>query len=138
MPRDDRLPRQMPSRLGKLQKDLLQYLREREGLKPIRFSKGDVGTPFAEIEMSDEMSSRFYELIFTELATEPPRKQGLPWSVKDFLGRKPTASESTAIGRALEALEVRGLVIRTQSRGKRKRTSHVRLTREGQLIASLL
>ncbi len=84
----------------------------------------------------ETMRSLFELVEFEYMSLEPwreswPLKRGVKWSAKEFLGRSPTATESMSLSRALADLERAGLVKRTHSRGKRKRTSHIKLTKEG-------
>lgn len=60
-----------------------------------------------------------------------PRNRGIKWDAAAFLEHQPTSSNSSTLHNSLKALERRGLIIRGQSRGKRRRTSHVRLTETG-------
>ncbi len=60
-----------------------------------------------------------------------PELRGVKWSPKEFLGRRPTPTESMSLSRALGDLEEAGLIKRTYNRGKRKRASHIKLTKEG-------
>ncbi len=60
------------------------------------------------------------------------------WSVKDFLGHRPSKAESASVSRLLSSLVERGHVVRVDAKkreGKRKRTTEVELTDSGRYVA---
>jgi hypothetical protein len=143
------------SKLGKKQEGVLLYLAFQTPLfvnycKPLRNALHSPG-----MERIQELVHVGYDSLVEQLDTETARVRSgnhsdekmdallirLPeveWSVPALLNRDATASELSSYSRALKALEGRDLVWCrdiTNGRGKRRRTSRVRLTIAGVKVA---
>mgnify|MGYP002738267169 CR=1 FL=1 len=68
-------------------------------------------------------------------SVDPP---GIRWSAQRFLGRPPKRSDSATLSKSQSDLEERGLVKTYKVKGKRQRTSHISITREGATAAELI
>lgn len=62
---------------------------------------------------------------------------GVAWDYQAIMGRSPTPSDSASTSRTLRLMEEQGLIVRS-SRWGTGRTTHIKLTPEGEQIARQL
>lgn len=139
---------QRMKRLGRLQREILLWVGEREDLttpQEIRkrwppTKRVPVRNPFDELRASvalaaslDQASTvkrqpyaAYVEDGYFHTATHP--EPGVRWSARRFLGRQPTPGESSALSNSIKNLAERGLLELIQAGSSGRRTTHVTLT----------
>ncbi len=136
------------TKLSQRQQDILLWLTEQEERPPVELigtsdtataTEGAILIITADASGQGSSRARGKGHIVAPLSTAngectQVKKIGTRWSVKAFFkakyGREPTPSEISSCARSLERLEQQGFVKRTASRGKRKKTSHIKRTEE--------
>jgi hypothetical protein len=123
-------------KVSEQQIDILLWLAEQEERKPIELA-GVSNTLTATESTPLTVNVNVMEApdVATAQLSHKVKKIGKRWNPAAFFGRPLTPSESAAISRRLKSLERQGLIKRTKSRGKRVRTSHIKLTAEGWAFA---
>lgn len=145
--------------MGKLQKRLLLWLSKEEGLETpaailkrwpehrvLHWPPGGLATITGWVDQmmasvkeldriyAEEPHAKYLRREYLE-SVDPP---GVRWSAERFLGHPPKRSDSATLSKSLSDLEERGLVKTYKVKGKRQRTSHISITREGATAAELI
>ncbi len=125
-------PTVIPTDLSPLQKEIIWWIGRKLGL--VAPYESDYGRTQKMMDTLNAMQERLRlarEGLHPPISIATPAFYGAPWSSARFDGQPVTARRSVTLAKSLKRLEARGLVKRTRSRGKRSRTSHVNLTKDG-------
>ena len=139
---------QRMKRLGRLQREVLLWVGEQEGLttpEEIRdrwppTKRVEVRNPFDELRASAALVAglrqgstvkrqpyaAYVEDDYFRTAKRP--EPGVRWSARRFLGRQPKPAESSALSNSVRNLADRGLLELIQAGTSGRRTTHVTLT----------